>query len=172
MFSNVYIAIQSNQFHELLSLFVSYWRASCSLAAHDVYVQTIAATLCLYMWLTCYVFDIVRSTLNFAFHEQNRCPCPCVECSTILCSAWLPTTSFHSALVPAVNSTEVDSQVFQAHKPEVVSSLWDFSLDKGRCHKHQPFQEPLDFNMEAERELREIIALAPESVPVQCDHHH
>ena len=49
--------------------------------------------------------------------------------------------------MPAQCTTEVDSQVFQAHGPEVVSSLWDFGLDKGCSHSHQPCQGQLDFNI-------------------------
>ena len=60
MFSNVYITIQSNQVHELLSFFVALagllFIGRVHLYFHS---KTLATTLYLYMWLKCYVFDIV-----------------------------------------------------------------------------------------------------------------
>ena len=166
---NAYIQFEVTKFMHCISFFL---RAGLLFNGRVLFVfPTIGTTLYLYMRLKCYVFNIVWSTLNFAFHEQNRCPSPVIELPTILFSVWLP-INFLSALVPADCTTEADSQIFQARRQEVGSSLWDFTLDKLHSHSHQPCQGPLDFNMIAERELREIIAWAAQSVPAQRDHHH
>ena len=108
--------------------------------------------------------------INFEFRgPQHNCRFSCIGFSSVLCSVWLPTSGFHSALVPAVYSTVVDSQ-FQDHRREADFSLWDLILDKDQCRNHRPCQGLLDFNMVAERELTEIIAWAVEDVPVHCDH--
>ena len=58
MCGNVYIQFKVTKFVNCRSVDL-YGRASCSMAAYDVDVQTIATTMYWYMWLKCYVFDIV-----------------------------------------------------------------------------------------------------------------
>ena len=144
------------------------------------HAQTLAATLYLHMWCKCYVSLTLSDQLWIcAFHEQTICQCPFIGFSNILLPAWHPistkrTHGFLLALVPVEVAAEC--RRFRAHRPELQHCnvrLWVITFNlgfKAHCnHNHRTCQGPLDFNMVAERKLREISAWAAQIVPAHCD---
>ena len=117
--------------------------------------------------------------LKKAFHNQNNCPFAFIDFPNYLMFSM---ASHQQQAYPHIPFGIGAGGVYNGVGPPSLSvpqaggrfqpMVFLFGRHTAHCsHSHQTCHGPLDFNMVAERELREIIAWAAQSLPLQCDHH-